>query len=138
MSTSKIVILYLITTAVFLAVDFVWLSTATSRLYEPHIGDILSDSPRLGVAGVFYLFYVVGLLALAVVPALQDGSVWEAVWRGALFGAVAYGTYDLTNLATIDGWAWQVTAIDIVWGTVLNTVVATVSYLAGSWLGLVR
>ena len=51
-------------------------------------------------------------------------------------GTLAYGTYDLTNLATIEGWAWQVTAIDIVWGTSLNAVVAAASYHIGVWLGM--
>ena len=54
----------------------------------------------------------------------------------ALFGLLAYATYDLTNLATIEGWAWQVSVIDMIWGTFLNTTVAAVGFLAGGWLGL--
>jgi len=133
---SKLVYLYLITTVVFFAIDFVWLSTATSRIYSPYIGDLLLERPNLPVAAAFYLFYVVGILALAVVPALQNGDVWGAVWRAAIFGALAYGTYDLTNLATLKGWAWQVSVIDIVWGMTLNSVVAAASYYAGVWLGM--
>jgi len=71
-----------------------------------------------------------------VVPALNSGNVWEVVWRTALFGALAYGTYDLTNLATIKGWAWQIAVIDIIWGTALNSAVGTASYYIGVWLGL--
>lgn len=138
MPTSKLIYLYLLTMVVFFALDFVWLSTATSRIYKPYLGDLLAEKPNLPVAAAFYLFYVVGILALAVVPALSNGNVWEAVWRAALFGALAYGTYDLTNLATIKGWAWQVSAIDIVWGTALNSVVAAASYHIGVWLGLGR
>lgn len=137
MPTSKLVSLYLLTTGVFFAIDLVWLSTATSRIYEPYLGDLLADKPNLPVAAAFYLLYVVGVLALAVVPALHNGDVWEAVWRAAVLGALAYGTYDLTNLATIDGWAWQVSAIDIVWGTALTSAVAAASYRIGEWLGLV-
>jgi uncharacterized membrane protein len=133
---SKLVYLYLITTVVFLAIDFVWLSTATSRIYKPYLGDLLAERPNLPVAAAFYVVYVVGVIALAVVPALNEGNVWGAVWRAAIFGALAYGTYDLTNLATIKGWAWQVSVIDIVWGTTLNSVVAASSYYAGVWLGL--
>lgn len=136
MPISKLVYLYLITMAVFFAIDFVWLSTATSRIYKPLLGDLLLERPNLGVAGAFYVFYVVGIIALAVVPGLQSGSIWETVWRAAVFGALAYGTYDLTNLATIKGWAWQVSVIDIAWGTALNSVVAAASYYAGIWLGL--
>ena len=80
--------------------------------------------------------FVVGVVALAVVPALQEGSVLGALWRGALLGLLAYATYDLTNLATIRDWPWQVSAIDLVWGTCLNGVVAVAGFYAGQWLGL--
>lgn len=136
MPTGKLLALYGITTLVFFALDFVWLATATSRVYQPYLGDLLSPKPNLAVAGVFYLFFVVGLIALAIVPGLREGALLGAVWRGALFGLLAYATYDLTNLATIQGWAWQVSVIDMVWGTTLNSVVAAAGYFAGRWLGL--
>jgi uncharacterized membrane protein len=54
--------------------------------------------------------------------------------RAALFGLVTYATYDLTNLATIEGWPLAVTAIDLVWGTVLSTVTTLLSvWLARLW-----
>ena len=136
MSAGKLLSLYGICVAVFFALDFVWLSTATSRIYEPMLGDLLAKQPKLGVAAVFYLVYVVGIVVLAVVPGLQQGSVFAALWRGALFGFLAYATYDLTNLATIRDWPWQISAIDMAWGTVLNSTVAVAGYYAGRWLGL--
>ncbi len=136
MSFGKLAGLYLITTIAFFAFDFVWLSTATKRIYQPYLGDLLLEKPNLPVAAVFYLFYIVGLIALAIIPGLQEASVVGALWRGALFGAIAYATYDLTNLATLNGWAWQISVIDIVWGTALNTAVAAVGYYAGTWLGI--
>lgn len=136
MSASRIVILYGITAAVFFAIDLVWLSTATSRIYQPLLGDLLSPRPNLAVAAAFYLLYVVGLIALAVVPGLREGAVVGALWRGALFGLLAYATYDMTNLATIDGWPWQISVIDMIWGTALNTLVAGASFYAGTWLGM--
>lgn len=136
MPAGKLLALYGITTAVFFALDFIWLSTATSRVYQPYLGDLLSPKPNLAVAGAFYLFYVVGILALAVIPGLKEGAIAGALWRGALFGFLAYATYDLTNLATIAGWAWQVSVIDMIWGTFLNTAVAAAGFYAGRWLGL--
>ncbi len=136
MPTGKLIALYAITTAVFFAIDFVWLSLATSRIYQPYLGELLAEKPNLPVAAVFCLFYVVGIVALAVVPGLKEGALAGALWRGALFGALAYATYDLTNLATIRDWPWQVSVIDIVWGTSLNTVVAAAGYYTGRWLGL--
>ena len=134
MPVGKLVGWYLIVTIAFLAIDVVWLSIATSRIYQPLLGDILVEKPNLPVAALFYLFYVVGVLALCAYPALQSGDVWGAVWRGAIFGALAYGTYDITNLATIRGWAWQVSAIDIVWGTVLTSTTAIIAFYVGRWL----
>jgi uncharacterized membrane protein len=136
MPTGKLIALYGITTAVFFALDFIWLSTATSRIYQPYLGDLLSPKPNLAVAAAFYLFYVVGIVALCIVPGLKEGALVGALWRGALFGLLAYATYDLTNLATIQGWPWQVSVIDMIWGTTLNTVVAAAGFYAGRWLGL--
>jgi len=31
-------------------------------------------------------------------------------------------------------WPWLVTAVDMVWGTVLTASVSCIGYLAGSWL----
>ena len=136
MSFGKLAALYGISVVVFFAIDFVWLSTATSRIYKPYLGDLLADQPKLGVAAGFYLLYVVGILALAVIPGLQEGSVVGALWRGALFGFLAYATYDLTNLSTIRDWPWQVSVIDMSWGTALNSAVAVAAFYAGQWLGI--
>ena len=136
MSLTRLALLYVFTTVVFFAVDLVWLSTATKRIYEPHIGHLLSSSPKLAVAAGFYLLYVVGVLALASIPGLREGALAGALWRGALLGLLAYGTYDLTNLATLEGWAWQITVIDLIWGTAVTSLTATVGYFVGRWLGL--
>lgn len=139
MNAGKLIGLYVTCAVAFLALDFVWISIATPRLYRPHLGPLLAEKPKIGVAVAFYLVYVVGLIALAVLPGLREGSVAGAVWRGALLGLLAYATYDLTNLATIQGWTWQVSAADLVWGSTLNAVVAAVGYFAGHyWLGLGR
>ena len=136
MSFGRIAALYGICVVVFFALDFAWLSTATARLYKPMLGDLLSDQPKLGIAAVFYLAYVVGIVALAVVPALREGDVVGALWRGALLGFLAYATYDLTNLSTIRGWPWQISAIDLAWGPTVNTLVAVAGFYAGRMLGL--
>lgn len=126
--------LYGLTTLVFFAIDLVWLSTATSRIYQPRVGELLLDKPNLPVAALFYLLYVVGVLFLASLPGYLKGSLADAVIRGAVFGLLAYGTYDLTNLATLKGWAWQITVIDMVWGTLLTGFVAGAGYAIARWL----
>jgi len=136
MSFGKLAALYGFCVAVFFALDFAWLSVATTGIYQRYLGDLLAKQPRLEVAAAFYLLYVVGIVALAVVPGLREGSVVGALWRGALLGLLAYATYDLTNLSTIRDWPWQVSVVDVVWGTTLNSVVAVAGFYAGRWLGL--
>lgn len=126
--------LYGLTTAVFFGIDLVWLTTATGLVYKPYIGDLMLEKPNLPVAAAFYLLYVVGVLVLASLPGYEKGSITVAITRGALFGLLAYATYDLTNLATLKGWAWQVSAIDLVWGTTLTGTVAAAGYLFARWL----
>ena len=86
----------------------------------------------------FSLGYVVGILSLAVVPGLRESAVIGALWRGALFGFLAYATYDLTNLATIRDWRWQVSVVDMAWGTILTAAVSVVGFWAGRMLGFAR
>ncbi len=136
MSFGRIAALYGICVVVFFALDLAWLSTATARLYRPMLGNMLAEQPKLGVAAVFYLAYVVGIVALAVVPALRGGDVVGALWRGALLGFLAYATYDLTNLSTLRDWPWQISLIDLAWGTTVNSIVAVAGFYAGRLLGL--
>jgi uncharacterized membrane protein len=136
MSFGKLAGLYGVCIAVFFVLDFTWLSVATDRLYKPMLGGLLAEQPKLGVAAAFYLLYVVGIIALAVLPGLREGSVVGVLWRGALFGLLAYATYDLTNLSTVRDWPWQISVIDIVWGTALNSAVAVAGYYAGRWLDI--
>jgi uncharacterized membrane protein len=52
-----------------------------------------------------------------------------ALVYGSFFGFITYMTYELTNLALIRDWPWQVVVIDIMWGIFLSGSVATLTYL---------
>lgn len=121
-------IAYLATTLVFLAMDFVWLSVAVGPIYKARLGGMLLESPNMPVAAGFYLLYVVGMLAFAVLPALAQGDWTRAAWGGALLGLVAYGTYDMSNLATLVGWSAMVSVVDMIWGTAVTCVASTAGY----------
>lgn len=130
----KLVWLYLITFAAFLAIDFVWLTTMGDRFYRAQLGSLMREQANLPVALLFYVFYVVGVLVLAVMPGVEAESVVKAAAYGALLGFVAYGTYDITNLSTIRDWPVVVTVVDLVWGSFLTGSVATVGYFVARWL----
>ena len=136
MPFSRLLGVYGLVVVVFFAIDLVWLWLAIPRLYKPELGERLRKRPNVPGAIAFYLIYLVGLVALAIGPALQEGSVWAALWRGSLFGLIAYMTYDLTNQTTLKDWPLKLTVVDIIWGVIINSIVAVVGYYGGVFLGL--
>ncbi len=117
----------------FGALDGLWLTAMSSRLYKPGLGPLLADKPNLGAALAFYLLYVGGLVYFAVWPALQTGGWRTALTNGAVLGLVAYGAYDLTNQATLRIWPAKVTILDLAWGAFASALAATISYAITAW-----
>lgn len=128
------VIAYFTILIVYGAIDAVWLSVMTSRMYKPTLGDILLKDFRLAPAIVLYLVYPAGILVFATLPALGAGSVRQAITCGALLGGLAYATYDLTNYATLRNWTLRMTIVDIAWGAVVTATPAAAAFYATTFL----
>jgi uncharacterized membrane protein len=122
------VIAYAVALIVMGALDGIWFSLTVSKLYRPSLGTLMAQRPFIPAAIIFYLLYIAGLTYLVVLPALSADQFQSAIGRGAIFGLVAYGTYDLTNLAIIRNWPVNVTIIDLVWGTLLTAITAAVAF----------
>jgi uncharacterized membrane protein len=119
---------FLIAFAIYLLIDAVWLSTAGPTLYATELKGMLLDNPNFVIAVAFYALYSLGVVMFVVRPA--GGDVIYALRMGALFGLVAYATYDMTNLATLKGFTTKIAIIDLVWGTVLSASVSSLTVLA--------
>lgn len=117
---------------IFLVLDFIWLGFVARGFYAARMGELLLERPKLGVALLFYVIYVVGLVYFAISAGLEAGSWRIAAFNGALFGFFTYLTYDATNLAILKGYDPVVALVDTLWGTLLGAVVsgATVAILA--------
>ena len=120
------VLLYIVTAIVFLALDVVMLKKVMYPLFSSNIGPMMLEDLRMGPAAVFYLFYVVGVVWFVSIPALNIGSIAQAFFAGAVLGALAYGTYEFTNFATLKGWTAQMVMVDVIWGAVLTGTSAAV------------
>lgn len=112
--------------------DFLWLGIAARDFYASRLGPLLRPEPNWAPALLFYALYAVGLLVLCVRPALATGSWRKAMGMGGLLGLVAYATYDLSNLATLQGWSLAVTVADIAWGACLSALAALAGYGAAT------
>jgi uncharacterized membrane protein len=130
------IMLWALAAVVFLAIDMVWLLKIGRGFYVEEIGGILREQPGLAAAGAFYALYVTGLMIMVIGPALDAGSVARALLYGAVFGLVAYGTYDLTNLSVLKGFTARIAVIDMVWGMVLTSATSGITVLLAGLFGL--
>ena len=127
--------LYGLTALGFFAIDFVWLTRIAQGFYQTHLGHYLRPDPVVWAAVAFYSVYLVGVVVFAVLPGLEAGTVLRAAALGALFGLVAYATFDLTCMALFRDFPVIVVVVDLIWGTILTSATATLGYFAGRWLG---
>lgn len=128
----KALIAYVVTLLTFLLLDGLWLGVLMALTYRELLGSLMLEKPLLVPAAVFYCLYVFGCVAFVVLPAVS----WQRAARmGALLGLVAYGTYDLTNWATLRGWSAQVTLLDWAWGTFATALACTVGFFVAGRFG---
>ena len=128
--------LYAIALPVFFAIDMVWLGLVAKKFYRDQIGFLMKGDVNWTAAIVFYLLFIAGLVVFVITPAIEKNSWLHALLFGALFGAIAYATYDLTNLATLKDWPLLVTIVDLTWGAVLAASVSTATYFIARKIGL--
>jgi uncharacterized membrane protein len=125
---------YFVTLIVFFVIDIIWLGLIAKNMYKQELGYIMSDKPNWLAALVFYLIFIFGLTYFVIYPGLESGRLIMTVVNGMILGFVAYATYDLTNLATLEGWPFRITVIDLIWGTSLGGLVSLISYIINSKL----
>ena len=125
----KYFVAYISTTVIFLAIDALWLGIVAKNFYAEQLGDLMAKNIKFHIAAVFYLVYTIGIVVFAIAPALHADRTLLAIGYGALFGFLAYGTYDFTNMATIRDWPTLVSVVDIIWGTCITSFSATLGYL---------
>ena len=125
----KYIVTYLGTGVVFAALDAVYLTIAGTKVDRPTLDALLADTVNLPAAVAFYLMYIAGVMALAILPN-QDAGLAKTARTGAILGAFAYATYDLTNQATLIVWSTTITIADLSWGTFLTASGATAGYFA--------
>lgn len=131
-SLKQIAIAYGIALLATLTLDVIWLGLLMGSTYRSYLGDLMLAEPGLVPAALFYLLYALGLTVFGILPALRVRKWQQASCLCALLGLVAYGTYDLSNLATLKSWSPVLTVIDICWGTALSCISGTLAYFGAN------
>jgi uncharacterized membrane protein len=117
-----------------LLMDGLWLGLAMGGFYRERLGSlVLQDrsggfDPRPLPTLLVYLLIPLGI-ALFTRPAGGPKPVPSLI-RGALFGLVLYGTYDMTNWSLLAGWDGTIALVDTAWGIVLCGTASIVASLS--------
>lgn len=113
----------------FLAIDSVWITLVASPWMKKVVPHLMSATPNLLAAGLFYVIYLCTLLYLILIPALSSKlPINTLLTQSFLFGFTAYATYDLTNLAVMRGYTWSLALADMFWGGILTMITVLIVY----------
>lgn len=122
----KLLIIFISTIVLFLAIDAVWISVFGTKWYAQYLSHLTSGKVAIIPALLFYAIYIGGMMFFVIHPALHGTAPLSEVFlRGALLGFFAYSTYDLTNQVFMKNWPWFITITDILWWAFITGTVST-------------
>lgn len=117
------ILLYAIAPFIFAVLDITWVGYLAHSFYMANI-PFLSGEIRYGYALLFYVFYSWGVVYFSVAPLLNQNSHLRVFAHGFVFGLVAYGVYDVSNLATVADFPLKIALVDVFWGGVVSGLTA--------------
>lgn len=129
---------YGIALVLFLVIDGLWLGIIARNFYASRMGDLMADSPRWGMAAIFYALYLAGLVYFAISIGMANGSWATAAFNGALYGFFCYLTYNFTNLSVVRGFDTTLAFADTAWGAMMSAAVAGGTVVVLQWFGHVE
>lgn len=126
---------FIIALIVYLILDAFWLGIFMKGFYFRGFGDMArkegnSLKPNILASVLSYIILAVGM-AVIVFP--NAHTLDKAILYGAIYGLAVYGIYDMTNMATLKGWTWKLSLIDLLWGIVASTIVSVVGMNILKW-----
>ena len=126
-------IIYL--TIILLVLDISWIYLNYNN-YNNTVQKIQGSVIKLNIIpGILcYLLMLFGLIYY-VIPMIEfqikinKHEKWLAcIIYGGGFGLIVYGVYNLTTLAIIKNHNWQITLLDMLWGTFLYTILSLIYF----------
>lgn len=129
MQTSRILLTYAVSVPVFFIIDMIWLGVIARGFYRKALEPLLTPDINWTAAIIFYFLFLVGILVFALLPGMEKKSLTHTITMAALFGFIAYATYDLTNLATLKNWPLMMSIVDMIWGAFLSATTAAITFL---------
>lgn len=106
----------------FAALDFLWLGFVVKDFNLRQlslIGRIEDGRFDLLYAPVWIVYLLMAAsVAYFVLPRIPSGApLWQAFLNGAAMGLIAFGIFDMTNLAILKNYPVPFALVDMAWGT---------------------
>ena len=121
----KYILTFLASILTFLGLDAVWINFVAQPELTKIASGYLAPQPNLAAAIIFYLIYIIGVLFVSL---KFSNNPKAAAVNGLMLGAMAYSTYELTNMATLANWSWKMGILDTTWGGILTAITCFVGY----------
>ncbi len=117
-----------------MVLDYIFLAQILKDFYLTKLASHITvkDGSLVPYLPAVPLVYIVAVLGIWVFILSKVTTLSQAFLYGALMGFIMYAFYDFTNLATLKGYPWSLTIVDIIWGTFLvGTVTAIMFFVKG-------
>ncbi len=122
--------IFLIALISIIILDAIFLGIVMKNIYKTELKSIATFKD--GALQTRWIPIVLTYLILALgftffVSPMLDVSLGKSFLVGAIFGLVVYGVYDFTNYAIFQNYSLRIAVIDVLWGVLLNGIVATIA-----------
>lgn len=111
--------------------DYLWLGIAIQDIiqkdFKPYLAFNEDGSTQIRL-GIGLLAWAIISLGCVYFVSMQATSISHVLLLGAFFGFVLYGCYDLTNLTFFKEYSMRFVIIDIIWGTIVCSLVSLSGY----------
>ena len=116
---------FIISLVLFVMIDYVYL-TSTGHLFNDMIKDIQGSEINFKfIPAIFaYISLYIGLYYFVLV---NNKPIRQMVFDAAILGFVIYSVYDFTNMAIINKWDTKIGLMDVVWGSILYSLVTFIT-----------
>lgn len=115
-------------------IDYIWLGIITRKFIINQFGPLVrvkNESIQINLLVGLLAWFVIAL-GVYIFAIYLSTTFTKTLVLGAIFGFISYSIYDLTNLTFIVNYPIKFVFVDIVWGTVLCTLISAVGFFIKS------
>lgn len=123
------VIINLLALIYTVGLDYIYLKLIGMRIFQQFLGDLLRKNILLAPGIMVWVLIVLGSYVFVYDHAIKN--IFQALLYGAFYGLVLYGVYELTNYSILSAWNSKIVLIDLLWGVILNMLIALFWHFVG-------